>query len=252
MVETVYSIGTPVSIALLPDFHSGRPEPVLESLRLHRPDLIAVPGDFVVGSVPAQGLKMLHSGTSLDFLRGCAGVAPTFVSLGNHEWMLAPEDISLIEETGCTVLDNSWVEHDSLVIGGLTSGRVSEYRKWRSLQPSFPRYPYNGTPSRSARLVPDTAWLRAYVQTPGYHVLLCHHPEYWRYLKYKNIELILSGHAHGGQWRIRNHGIYAPGQGFWPELTSGVLENRLVISRGLSNSELIPRLNNPTEMVYIQ
>jgi len=67
----------------------------------------------------------------------------------------------------------------------------------------------------------------------------------------KNIDLVLSGHAHGGQIRIKGQGLYAPGQGFLPRLTSGVVDHRLVISRGLANNTIISRQWNPEEVVYI-
>ncbi|MBQ3816071.1 MAG: metallophosphoesterase, partial [Clostridia bacterium] len=58
---------------------------------------------------------------------------------------------------------------------------------------------------------------------PGFHILLCHHPEYWEPLVHgRRIELTVSGHAHGGQWRIFGRGVYAPGQGLFPRYTSGL------------------------------
>ena len=100
-------------------------------------------------------------------------------------------------------------------------------------------------------------WLDDFERQPGYKILLCHHPEYVpRYLQNRCIDLIVSGHAHGGQWRYYSRrrqewrGIYAPGQGLLPKLTEGIHGNH-VISRGLSNNTPIPRLNNPPELVYI-
>jgi predicted MPP superfamily phosphohydrolase len=105
--------------------------------------------------------------------------------------------------------------------------------------------------------LPDTTWLTAFSATPGYHILLCHHPEYFPRIP-ESIELVLSGHAHGGQWRLYNPfkrqwiGVFAPGQGLWPRWTKGVYEGRLVVSAGLSNTVSVPRLFNPTEIVYIE
>ena len=69
---------------------------------------------------------------------------------------------------------------------------------------------------------------------------------------FRDFDLILSGHAHGGQWRIGRQGIFAPSQGLFPRLTEGVHDGRLLISRGLANRTPVPRLNNPPETVYIQ
>ena len=98
---------------------------------------------------------------------------------------------------------------------------------------------------------PDLSWLNAVEALPEYKILLSHHPEYYTaYLQDRKINLILSGHAHGGQIRLFGHGIFAPGQGLLPKYTSGIHPN-LVISRGLSNTALVPRLFNPPELVYL-
>lgn len=83
---------------------------------------------------------------------------------------------------------------------------------------------------------------------------MCHHPEYYpKYVKTLDIDLTVSGHAHGGQVRIGRQGLYAPGQGLLPRLTGGFYDDgRLLVSRGLTNSTWAPRLNNPCELVLIQ
>ena len=102
-------------------------------------------------------------------------------------------------------------------------------------------------------------WLSEFERQKGYKILLCHHPEYWSlrepYLLSRRIDLVLSGHAHGGQFRFLGQGVYAPGQGWFPKFTSGVHggpNGKLVISCGLSNpARTVPRIFNPTEVVYI-
>lgn len=250
MVETTYHIPGAPNLALLSDFHNTDPAPILSSLSLRRPELICVCGDIVYGSRPEGDASPLHVQKNvLPFLSSCAAIAPTFLSLGNHEWMLDDEDIREIEKTGVTVLDNSWVEKDGVIIGGLTSGYVTDYRRFRD-SAGRERYPRKDNTSTSDHK-PDTAWLDSYSSVPGYHLLLSHHPEIWPEIKSKNIELVLSGHAHGGQWRIFNRGVWSPGQGFWPRWTRGVYDGRLVVSAGLSNTTWVPRLFNPTEVVYI-
>ena len=84
-------------------------------------------------------------------------------------------------------------------------------------------------------------------------MLLCHHPEYYKkYLYNKDIDLIVSGHAHGGQWRIFGRGVFAPGQGLFPKYTSGVHDGRLVISKGIKPSGRIPRIFNTPEVVIVE
>ena len=169
-----------------------------------------------------------------------------------------------------------------LVIGGLTSPYCLEYRKFReeyyrvTVDTPLPRYPKKTVTEKEnqhdlkRRIIPDTSWLAEFASTPGYHILLSHHPEFVDEIKGSvvkcgantagHIDLILSGHAHGGQWRVYHPikkkwiGVFAPGQGLWPKLTEGVHEiykSTLIISRGLTNTSKIPRFFNRPEVVYI-
>ena len=258
MIETVYRIPNAPSIAILADLH-GRPfERITEALRARRPEIICIPGDFVSGLWPGENQSPLDAQENvLPFLRACAGIAPSFLSLGNHEQYLDAADLKRIRSTGVTVLDNDWIARDGLIIGGLTSASVMACRRFRAqagqASPGVRYLRMEGRPPTS----PDTAWLAAFGSTPGYHILLCHHPEYFPHVP-ESIELVLSGHAHGGQWRIYNPikrqwiGVFAPGQGLWPRWTRGVYAGRLVVSAGLSNTVSVPRLFNPTEIVYIE
>ena len=100
---------------------------------------------------------------------------------------------------------------------------------------------------------PDVAWLEEFCRVDAPRVLLCHHPEYYEpYLKDLPIDLIVSGHAHGGQWRFFGRGVFAPGQGLFPKYTSGVHDGRFVISTGMKSGRKIPRLFNEPEIVWIE
>ena len=247
MVETFYALPVPVTIALAADLHNADPAPALESLSARRPALICVAGDLIRGSREAEPIGRSQPNV-LPFLRECAAIAPTFVSLGNHEWLLTAGDIAAMRRTGARVLDNAWAElqihGQAIAVGGLTSGSVMYKRRCGAEDD-------RREGRRRRRYEPDTAWLAAFERLPGFRVLLSHHPEYYPDdLAARNVDLVLSGHAHGGQWRLFGRGVYAPGQGFWPQLTGGV-HGRLVVSRGLSNPSRIPRINNPAELVYI-
>ncbi len=235
---------------------------MLSSLRAHAPSLICITGDVLYGGRPEGDTSPLETQTNvLPFLRSCASIAPTFLSLGNHEWMVDAEDLRLLSSTGVTVLDNEWrsitIGAKEIVIAGLTSGYVTDYRFFRAESGSSDRYPRQESISGIGGAVharehkPETEWLEEYCSTPGYHILLSHHPEYYPLIP-DSIDLILSGHAHGGQWRFFNRGVFAPGQSWWPRYTKGVYEGRLVVSAGLSNTTWVPRLFNPTEVVYIE
>ncbi len=236
------------------------------------PLIIAIAGDVIYGARPTptpygtpygneQPLIIETQANVLPFLKSCAEIAPTYLSLGNHEYILCEDDLRLIYSTGVVVLDNSFISLGSVLIGGLTSGYVTDYRRRVVDVPG--RYPrmeqLNGVKGvrTASDHIPETEWLGSFTNLPGYHILLCRHPEYIDLIP-DSIELVLSGHAHGGQWRCwspktrKMEGVFAPGQGLWPKLTSGVYDGRLVVSRGLSNTAKIPRINTPVEVVFVE
>lgn len=250
MKETFYTIpGCPLSFALLADLHNKPFDEIITSLRSWHPQMIFIAGDIVYGGSRPEGDELVVDVQQnvLPFLRSCAAIAPTYLSLGNHERILCEDDYAKIRQTGVVILDNGWMNFEteegaSVFIGGLTSGYVIADRKARKLLHTMERYPQIYSPlSPRPYIKPDVIWLGDFAKTPGYHILLCHHPEYIDLIP-ENIELILSGHAHGGQWNFwsfRNHrwrGVFAPGQGLFPRYTSGVYQNRMIVSRGLANT----------------
>ncbi len=239
--------------AVVADLHD-RPSPkLLPILRAEKPDLILVPGDLCE---PLTEARMNRSDLppperpGLSVLAELAAIAPTFYSFGNHEIggchgaiyraKLAGEELpppviaekwaAMIRASGATLLDEGYTVWNGITLGGLGSAL---------LRPNW---------------IPDLGWLDDFCAAPGYKLLLCHHPEYFdRYLRPYPIDLTVSGHAHGGQWRLFGRGIYAPDQHLFPKYTSGVHEGRLVISRGVANSTpAIPRFFNPCEVVMIE
>lgn len=262
-IETTYIIPGAPRLALLSDLHNADPAPVLASLRSRRPDIIAITGDILYGGRPEGEQSPLETQENvLPFLRDCSALAPTFMSLGNHEWMLDAEDLTTLSSAGVTVLDNNYqtttVDGKKVVIGGLTSGYVTDYRHFRAESDSSDRYPLKesisgiGGAVTSSQHKPEVEWFDEYCSVPGFRILLSHHPEYYPLVP-GNVELVLSGHAHGGQWRFFGHGVWCPGQGFLPRWTKGVYEDkRLVVSAGLANTASVPRLFNPCEVVFIE
>lgn len=227
--------------AVIADFHDGDPTPVVECVRGMKPDVILVAGDVVHNQERAD--------RGFALLRALITVAPVFCSLGNHECRC--DDVEArIRRTGARLLDNGFAKLGGFVIGGLSSG-------------------YRG--KKQGRLkktpAPSLAWLKDFCEAEGTHVLLSHHPEYYLpYLADRPIELVLSGHAHGGQWRALGKGLFAPGQGILPRFTGGVYQGKkhqsellsmaketplLLVSRGLANEVCLPRIGNPTEIVQI-
>lgn len=95
--------------------------------------------------------------------------------------------------------------------------------------------------------------MAAFEAQEGVKLLLCHKPEFYRkYLRGCKVDLTIAGHAHGGQIRIGQQGIYAPGQYLFPRLTKGwAFDGRLLISAGAGNPCRMPRWNNPCEALLL-
>ena len=228
------SAGT--SIAVAADLHARDGQIAAKQLADIRPDIICVPGD-IMQSTDRFSVRECFNKNGLEFLQKCRDIAPVYYSIGNHERGMTPENRSILADAGITLLDNTWVPFRSLKIGGLSSGYGSDIPKQRNTPP------------------PDTSFVRKFALQDGFKLLLCHHPEYWpEYIRDTDIDLTLSGHAHGGQWQIpfTNQGIYAPGQHLFPKYTSGVYENRLAVSRGMANTVCIPRFFNPCELLILE
>ena len=232
MVITKYTfkarIENNLKFAVVSDLHGCPAVPVLDAIRKTDPTAVLLPGDVIHNDNNYKN--------GIELLKECAKDYPTFVSIGNHEFKMSSDPVALLKETGATVLDNEYTEFMGVKIGGLTSGYTADKKQTH----------FGSTPP------PNTEWLKAFSEIEGYKVLLCHHPEYYpAYIRDKNIDLILSGHAHGGQWRFFGRGLFAPGQGIFPKYTCGMYESRLIVSRGVGNPHFIPRINNKPEIILL-
>lgn len=166
---------------------------------------------------------------ALRFLRDISDRMPLFYSLGNHEVKLK-DRAAFFEEalkTRAVLLDNSAAEFRGIWLGGISSVCDPETL--------------------------DFGFLSLFENKPGYRLLMCHHPEiYMKHVSGMDIDLTVSGHAHGGQVQIFGRGLFAPGQGFFPKYTHGTYDNgKLLVSRGFSNSTRLPRFNNPCELILL-
>lgn len=241
VVVTRYHLGvsgikTPIRVAVVADTHSCRFEDgqqeIANLVRPQNPDVIVLAGDIVDDVLPMQ--------RGLDTVRQLPQIAPTFYVSGNHEFWSGQADRikTEIAAMGIHVLAGDVEEIDvdgqRLSVAGLDDLDVggdfaNQVARLQSL------------PSETPRL------------------LISHRPELTSIYQGLDADVIVSGHAHGGQWRIPiapGQGIFAPNQGFMPPLTSGIHQlaggQRLVISRGLSReSTPVPRIFNPPEVVVV-
>lgn len=215
-------------LAFLSDLHDCDNSALMGALEKISPDAVLVGGDFV------HSTEKYRRG--IEFLRLSSEKYPTFCSVGNHERKTDIDVSRLVKESGAVLLDNRAESFCGVHIGGLSSGYA-----FMEKQGHFEKTP-----------APDIQWLEKFSCLRGAKILLCHHPEYYpEYIKGKDIDLTLSGHAHGGQWRFFGRGVFAPGQGIFPKYTSGLYDGKFIVSRGLGNQTPYPRINNEEEIVSI-
>ena len=223
-VHEIRSIKIPerLRLAVAADLHSSEFNDVMDEFA--RCDAILLPGDLV-------DRHRKDNRNAERFLREAPDAAPVFYAIGNHERKYRERDSYLekVHRSRVTLLDNESCEFHGICLGGLSS-----------------------TQSR----VPDMTFLNRFEQEKGFRLLMCHHPEMYRdYVRGRDIDLTLCGHAHGGQIQIRGRGIYAPGQGLFPKLTHGMHDGgKMLVSRGMTNGAKprIPRIGNPCELIILE
>ena len=222
--HTVRSPRIPGSLrfAVASDIHSSPYDDVLDTFA--QCDAVLIPGDLV-------DRHRRDNSNAFRFLREVPEIVPVFLSPGNHEvkYRHAEEFLARAAESKMTLLRDESCLFRGIRIGGLSS-RVKE--------------------------PPDTDFLDRFEKEKEFRLLLCHHPEVYRdYVRGRDIDFTLCGHAHGGQIQIRGRGLYAPGQGLLPKLTHGLHDGgKMMISRGMTNGAKprIPRINNPCELILLE
>lgn len=250
-----------IRIAHVSDLHSRNADDILDLLQKTQPDLILITGDtlerydnrpqydfrpkkhfrplkwLIINAVHYTNFILMHfvpqkeradDLNAFRFLSEAAHIAPVYMSLGNHEQKLLPKDYEAINKAGVRLLDNE----DILIETGGLDIRLGGMSSW-DFEP----------------------WLEEYVKKDGYKLLMCHHPERFEPLiKDTDIDLVLSGHTHGGQIRVgkKGRGFFVPGQGLFGKNAHGIFfGGRLIVSAGCSNTAAFPRINNPRELVII-
>ncbi len=86
--------------------------------------------------------------------------------------------------------------------------------------------------------------------------MLSHRPEIFSSYVFAGVDLVLSGHAHGGQFRLPfNGGPVAPNQGLFPKYDAGLYtegQTTMIVSRSIENSIIPVRFNNRPELVIVE
>lgn len=220
------------TIALVADLHNHPwGDRLTDAIRRENPDLIALCGDLIDSF-------RTNTDTAAAFAKEAVKIAPVYYVTGNHEACAAqtPALLRALEEAGVTVLNDAW---QTLSRGGETI-RIAGVRD--------PAY-------RGGRQAATEAALRYVLEGDAYTILLSHRPELLALYAAHGADLVLTGHAHGGQVRLPwLGGLVAPDQGLFPRYTEGVYrqeQTAMVVSRGLGNSVIPIRVNNPPELVIV-
>jgi len=234
------SLNKPLRIVLLADHHSSpygnKQVRLLEEIHATEPDLILLAGDMVDDKRPYVRTTQLYQG-----LRNY----PVYYVIGNHECrrtdMAAMK--ALAESYGITVLTDETMTAE---INGipLLFGGIDDLEKTWHREPTFD---HNAVMERVFAPVKSA---------PGYGILIAHRPELIKTYTRYGFDLVVSGHAHGGQVRIPGllNGLFSPGQGLFPRWAGGVYRHGStthVVSRGLSKTIFPPRIFNRPEIVVI-
>lgn len=224
-----------IRVSFLSDLHSCRygqdQSELIKEISTFKPDLIMLGGDIIDDRLPESPGFLL--------IKNLVEIAPCFYVTGNHEFysLQAARIKQQIANAGVTVLAG---QKASLEVQGNVVNVIGI-----------------DDPIVDDRIYQQQLDLLSKMQNPEFTFFLAHHPERIRDYQKVESDLVLSGHAHGGQWRIPllNRGIIAPHQGLFPKYTSGFYDlgnTTLLVSRGLNReSTKVPRVFNPPELIEL-
>ena len=229
-------------IAHVSDLHNAEMgkdnEKLLTILRDADPDMIAITGDLIDS-------RSTNVEIALNFIREAVKIAPCYYVTGNHEARVNEYDElkSGMEAAGVTVLEDAKfkisIDGETIMLIGIND-------------PSYQTDYLFG----DAQTVVDTKLTELHSDSDGYTILLSHRPELFDTYADHGIDLVLSGHAHGGQFRLPFiGGLVAPNQGLFPEYDAGIYtegNTNMFVSRGVGNSILPFRINNRPEVILIE
>ena len=211
---------------------------LLAQIKKAQPDLIVITGDLINSYHPDLDAALTFAGAACK-------LTPCYFVSGNHESRISSyaQFQQRLMDAGVIVLENKTAEvskdGQTLHLIGMTD-------------PSFTAC----YPTRHSRTIVSEALTSLTLPNNPYTILLAHRPDLFDTYSSFGIDLTLSGHAHGGQFRLPFIGaIFAPNQGFFPKYTSGLYTNetaQMVVSRGLGNSSFPLRICNRPELMIIE
>lgn len=212
---------------------------LLQKVQECGPDMIAITGDFIDCRNPNVDIAM-------EFIAGAVDIAPVYYVPGNHERWIHEEYKELcqrMKDAGVHLMANQMevIEYGE---AGLICMGVED--------PDF--YDVSGLEAEE-EMMKENIRQFDYAEE-DFTLLLSHRPEVFGIYTEEQIDLVLTGHAHGGQFRLPLiGGLAAPNQGLFPEYDAGVFTDdstHMIVSRGIGNSIIPLRFNNPPEIVVVE
>ena len=239
---------TPVRIVQLSDLHSwsfgeGNAE-LIARVEALDPDLIAMTGDMLDESDE-------NADVVCDLIRALVKTAPVYYGYGNHEytWMKNHQEslTPVLREAGAVVLDTEYMD---IAVNGQELRLGGYHSYWN--QPSM----FEVTKEQWQR---EFDFTLEFEDTERFKILLNHIPTTWLdwgYIDDFPVDLVLTGHYHGGQIRLPLiGGLYAPYVGAFPKYTEGIYTGEkatCILSTGLGASPGIPRIDNLPQIVVVE
>lgn len=213
-------------------------EKLLKIIKEQEPNAVFVTGDTIDGFYTNIQIP-------INLFKEILKICDVYFVVGNHESRVNinvnTEFIVTLSEIGVIVLkdSNTYIEKDGEKIQVIGIKDASDYKA-----------DYNNDYTEKI-----TETINNLDDKNAFSILLSHHPELFPEYATTDIDLVFSGHAHGGQFRLPFvGGIIAPEQGLFPEFDAGVFtENNttMIVSRGLGNSIVPVRINNSPEVVVV-
>lgn len=227
-------------IVQISDFHNNQSNTLtndlIKEIEKQKPNIIVLTGDFVDSS-------KTNVEVAINFIKKINTVAPIYYVSGNHEASIS----------GYTKFKEQLLENKVIILENKTEVLKINESSINLMGIDDPRMAHESFISDSEIVKVELDNVK--YNRDKYNILLSHRPELFDTYVEKKIDLILTGHAHGGQIRIPfMGGIVAPNQGFFPKYTSGIFEKNkttMVVSRGIGNSIIPFRINNRPELVVI-
>ena len=232
-------------IAHISDYHNRASEmidkQIIDSLTSNAPDIIVVTGDLV-------DYLRTDVDIALAFVEKLCKIAPVYYVTGNHEATINIDNEKQIQKLidgltliGVTVLRNSSVE--------IVNENSDSFNLYGIEDPYFYGN-YTQVYQRTEKLCQELN-----MSADEYNALLAHHPETLSVYSKFNIDLVFSGHAHGGQVTFFGKAIVAPDQVYFPPYTEGlykIADTQMVLSRGIGYSSVPIRFFSNPHLIYTE